>query len=127
MSDLETYPIGQPRQLTGPQPALSPPPIKPWRDFDLSRNNDYTRLIRLIAELLMDDQWHTKDEVFEEAHLAGLALCDKTIGSVIDQLRAYGDVRGWNRGRRAGTMLRIAGRWRGWEDVHPCPTCGGDF
>jgi hypothetical protein len=102
-------------QTAGAYPASAPPPIQPWNDFDPTEVNDYCLAVKLIAEILMDDEWHDKLDIIEEVE-EELELPRDTIKKLIYYLRIHGDI------RLSGEDIRLTTRWRGW---HPADAMGG--
>lgn len=90
-------------------PAYAPPPISPWNDFQFAPPNDQALSVLLIAEILMDDQWHPLEEVVDEV-MYELELTDGQARKLITHLKAHGDVRQDNR-----QNIRLTTRWRRWN------------
>lgn len=90
-------------------PACAPPPIMPWNDFQFDPPTDRALSVRLIAEILMDDQWHPLEDILEEVTYE-LELTDAQARKLITQLKSHGDVRQDNR-----ENIRLTTRWRGWK------------
>lgn len=88
-------------------PAAQPPPILPWNGFDASEVNDRSLAVRLIAEILQDDEWHHRNDVIDEVvdecgiHIKGAA-------KLLSYLRSHGDV------RFDGEWVRLTTRWQNW-------------
>lgn len=98
---------GNPDQ--GTCPALSPPPILPWNKFDTDREDDYADAVFLIAEILMDDEWHSKTDVVEEV-MYELEFTRKAVLKLIGLIKSHGDI------RQDGDEIRLTTRWKGWQD-----------
>ncbi|MFV8160669.1 hypothetical protein ACNQVK_00700 [Mycobacterium sp. 134] len=90
-------------------PAFEPPPIVPWNDFQFVPPNDHALSVLLIAEILMDDQWHPLEDVIDEI-VYELELSDSQARKLITHLKSHGDVRQDNR-----QNIRLTTRWRGWK------------
>jgi len=82
------------------------PTLKPWNDFDVDRDCDFAHACRMVAEILADDDWHTKSSVIESVSAANLDLRSKTISGLITQLKAHGDI------REHGKRIRLTTRWQ---------------
>ncbi|UCN12810.1 MULTISPECIES: nucleoside/nucleotide kinase family protein [Mycobacterium avium complex (MAC)] len=90
-------------------PAFTPPPISPWNDYQFVPPNDHALSVLLIAEILMDDQWHPLEDVVGEV-MYELELTDAQARKLITHLKSHGDVRQDNR-----QNIRLTTRWRGWN------------
>lgn len=89
-------------------PALEPPPILPWNGFDTDQTNDRSLAVKLIAEILMDDEWHHREDVINEV-VYELELHPSAVSRLIYYLRIHGDI------RQDEEWLRITTRWRNWS------------
>lgn len=94
-------------------PAFDPPPIMPWNDFDFSLEGatDKALAVKLIAEILQDDEWHHRDDIVEEVE-EELELPRKATLHLLTNLRAHGDVRA---DHTAPEWLRLTTRWRNYR------------
>lgn len=95
-------------------PALEPPPILPWNGFDTSQINDRSLAVKLIAEILMDDEWHHREDVIAEV-VYELELHASAVARLIYYLRIHGDV------RADEEWLRLTTRWRNWSSSQTEP------
>ena len=96
-------------------PACAPPPIMPWNDFQFDPPNDRVLSVRLIAGILMDDQWHPLGEIVDEV-MYELELTGAQARKLITHLKSHGDLRQDNR-----ENIRLTTRWRGWKPPVSAP------
>lgn len=92
------------------RPAIDPPPILPWNDFRTDEINDKALAVKLIAEILQDDEWHHRDDICEEVEYE-LELPRKATLNLLNSFRAHGDIRA---DHTAPEWLRLTTRWRGY-------------
>lgn len=91
-------------------PAFDPPPILPWNDFRIDEITDKALAVKLIAEILQDDEWHHREDIIEEVEYE-LELPRKAVLSLLNSFRAHGDIRA---DHTAPEWLRLTTRWRGY-------------
>lgn len=91
-------------------PAHDPPPILPWNDFRMDEVNDKSLAVKLIAEILQDDEWHHREDIVEEVEYE-LEIPRKAILGLLNSFRAHGDIRA---DHTAPEWLRLTTRWRGY-------------
>lgn len=96
-------------------PAHDPPPILPWNDFRLEEADDKSLAVKLIAEILQDDEWHHREDIVEEVE-AELELPRKVTLKLLTNLRSHGDVRA---DHTAPEWLRLTTRWRSYRAEKP--------
>jgi hypothetical protein len=81
----------------------------PRNNFDLDARNDTALGAKLLAEILMDDEWHHVDDVVDELmDECGLTL--RGARSLLKSVRSHGDLRRDERG-----WLRLTTRWQDWN------------
>lgn len=87
-------------------PCTEPPPIKPCNGFDINAEHDRSLACRIIAELLADDEWHTREEIDDELQYE-LDWPREWIRKMLGNLKSHGDIRTDNIGN-----YRLTTRWR---------------
>lgn len=102
-------------------PATEPPPLKLYNEFDTEADTEVAEAVRIIAEILQDDEWHDTHEVLDELDYE-LDFTAKGARKLIMYLKSHGDVRSNDQGQ-----LRITTRWRCYPNEHrePDPLCTG--
>lgn len=91
----------------GTSPALSPPPIKPSNTFE-PRDDEATLVVQLLAEILMDDEWHHLEDVLDEVDWE-LEYPRSATKKLIARLQSHGDV------RRDAEWIRLTTRWKAYS------------
>lgn len=91
-------------------PAAQPPPILPWNNFDTGLNDDGLA-VKLIAEILQDDEWHFREDIVDEV-VYECELTTKRTRKILYYLKVHGDVR--ELVDDEGIWIRLTTRWRGW-------------
>lgn len=104
-----------PFEPSTPHPAAAPPPLLPWNGFDLDAENGTAWAVTLLAEILMDDEWHRVDDVVDEL-MDECGLTKTHARFVLKYVRSHGDLRRDDRG-----WIRLTTRWQDWqpEQVQP--------
>lgn len=92
----------------GTHPAFSPPPIMPRNEFQARPDDDCTMAVQLIAEILMDDEWHHLDDIVDELEWE-LEYPQKAARKLMMRLQSHGDV------RRDEEWFRLTTRWKGYR------------
>lgn len=97
-------------------PCQATPPIKPFNGFDIDGETDRAIATRIIAEILADDEWHTRRQIFDELEYE-LDWPDSLTRKLLGCLKSHGDIRTDNVGN-----YRLTTRWRKYADTKTWPT-----
>jgi hypothetical protein len=95
------------------RPAYDPPPLLPWNGFTFEplddRYDDVGLAVKLIAEILQDDDWHHRDDVIDTV-VWELELSHKSVAKLITNMKAHGDI------RSDDDHLRLTTRWQEYKN-----------
>lgn len=90
-----------------PHPCSAPPPIMPANSY-VRQEDDYALALDLVAEILMDDEWHHIEDICDEVEWE-CELSPTATRKMLRRLQAHGDV------RRDDEWVRLTTRWKSWS------------